>query len=174
MKINTGANALPYNLSSLGISATNDAFGFVAGGTGSTSASQISSLGSVQSLALQAEINSQHAALPSGTSSPATDTGGSDVHSMTNAQLMAYAKANGLSDVTSSFQVDYAPMDRSAAGETAFYQGLMSDPTKYDFVQEYREAAAWQARHGASDHGASFIKMADELTDTANKKTNSV
>lgn len=86
-----------------------------------------------------------------------------NVHSMTNAELVGYAKSHGLDDIAESFQVDYLPMDRSAAGEAAMQQSLMSDPTKHDFVAQYLEAAQWQQQNGASDGGQSFRSRADEL-----------
>lgn len=92
-----------------------------------------------------------------------TTTSNDNVHSMTNAELVGYAASHGLDEIAESFQVDYVPMDRSATGQAAFYQSMMSDPTKHDFVAQYLEAAQWQQQNGATDEGQSFRSMAGAL-----------
>ncbi len=64
-----------------------------------------------------------------------------DIHNMTNQEMLDYATSHQLKDVALSFTLDYLPADLSPAGQAAFRQTLMSDPTKHDFVKLFRDAA---------------------------------
>lgn len=111
----------------------------------------------------QVTLSSQAQSLLTNDQASGTTSSNDNVHDMTNAQLVAYANSHGLTNIADSFQVDYTPVDRSAAGESSAYQSLMSDPTKHDFVAQYEEAAQWQLQHGSASGGQYFQSMSDEL-----------
>jgi len=103
------------------------------------------------------------------TAPPTTATGNADVHNMTNQEMLDYAKTHHLRDVELSFTLDYCPVDLSPAGQAAFHQTLMSDPTKHDFVKMFQDAADGARSRGDTQGSHYFDAMMKSLAAASTK-----